>query len=419
MSDDRLRALEEENVALRRELAEARRRERELTEGFEAEVAVRTAEAEDAKAAAEAASQAKSQFLANMSHELRTPLNVVIGYAEMLLEDGDELGASVIDDLEKIQRAGRHLLGLINDILDLSKIEAGKMDLAWEPVDVDALVHEVTSVIEPLAAQNRNRFRYSGRDLGTTWADGTRIRQVLFNLLSNACKFTSDGEVQLSAARRINEGEREELIFAVADTGVGMDDETLAKLFRPFTQADASTTRRYGGTGLGLAISKRFCEMMGGSIHVRSVVGSGSSFTVRIPVRGRAPSRPALLMAQALEEGQGPRVLCVGGAPARRERLRRGLLDLGCQVGISAGAGEALGRLRRTSHDLVVLLDQPPSADRSGGREAFLEALGRIPRVKPVPVFVEGPLGVPSPPDVTILPVGDEALLAALSRWLR
>ncbi|MCB9601732.1 MAG: ATP-binding protein [Polyangiales bacterium] len=411
---ERERALEEEVARLQADLLAARERERELHESFEAEVQVRTSELGDAKEAAEAASRAKSRFLANMSHELRTPLNVIIGYAEMLMEDVADSGeAGMGEDLEKIQRAGKHLLGLIDDILDLSKIEAGKMDLHWEEVDIDALVGELSDTALALASRNRNRFRVAGKGLGHTWADATKLRQVLFNLLANACKFTSDGEVQIAAARRRID-DREELVFAVADTGVGMDEETVAKLFRPFMQADASSTRKYGGTGLGLAISKRFVEMMGGSIHVRSRTGEGSTFTVRLPVRLRAPSRPGLLIERALEEGRGRRVLFVGGNPVRRERLRRALLELGCRVGAAATSTEALGRIRRSAPDLVVVLDLPNGSDRT----SFVEALSVIPTPSRLDVFVDGAVAGPVPGGVVCLAGGDDALLSAVRRWL-
>jgi signal transduction histidine kinase len=411
---ERERELEREVEQLRAELRASAERERELHESFEAEVEARTAELGDAKEAAEAASRAKSRFLANMSHELRTPLNVIIGYAEMLMEDAEESGAEgTTEDLEKIQRAGKHLLGLIDDILDLSKIEAGKMDLNWEEVDVDALVAELGDTAVALAGRNRNRFRVVGKGLGRTWADATKLRQVLFNLLANACKFTSDGEVQIAVARR-RVDERDELVFAIADTGVGMDEETVTKLFRPFMQADASTTRKYGGTGLGLAISKRFVEMMGGYIHVRSKPGEGSTFTVRLPVRTRAPSRPGLLIERALEEGRGRRVLFVGGNPVRRERLRRALLELGCRVGAAATSTEALGRIRRAAPDLVVVLDLPANADRT----SFVEALAATPTPTRLDVFVDGAVAGPVPSGVVCLAGGDDALLSAVRRWL-
>jgi signal transduction histidine kinase len=226
------------------------------------------------------ASRAKSAFVANMSHELRTPLNAIIGYSEMLQEEAEDLEQKeFIPDLEKIQSAARHLLGLINAVLDLSKIEAGKMDLYLETFAVQPLVADVASVIGPLANKNGNALQVTcASDIGEMYADLTKVRQVLFNLLSNACKFTKNGTVFLRAERDLDW-----LTFKVADSGIGMTPEQMSKLFQPFTQADASTMRTYGGTGLGLALCRDFCEMMGGTVSVRSEPGHGSVFTIRLP----------------------------------------------------------------------------------------------------------------------------------------
>ncbi|MBF0395121.1 MAG: PAS domain-containing sensor histidine kinase, partial [Alphaproteobacteria bacterium] len=240
------------------------------------------AELQAAKEAAEAASQTKSAFLANMSHELRTPLNAIIGYAE-LLED-DVTGEEQTGDLKKIQGAGRHLLSLINEILDLSKIEAGRMDIHPEAFPIADLVSEVAVTIRPLVEKNGNRLQVDcAPDAGTMLSDQIRVRQVLFNLLSNAAKFTKDGAVVLVVAR-----EADGVLFSVRDTGIGMAPEQMRRLFKEFSQADSSTTRRYGGTGLGLAISKRFAELLGGDITVESRQGLGSTFTVRLPVAYRS-----------------------------------------------------------------------------------------------------------------------------------
>lgn len=252
--------------------------------------------------AAEAASTAKSVFLANMSHELRTPLNAIIGYSEMLQEEAEEMEyADLLCDLEKIHTAGKHLLALINDILDISKIEAGRMDLYLETFDIGALITEVAATAQPLVEKNSNVFRvYKLTELGTMYADVTKVRQVLLNILSNAAKFTKDGQISLTINRvkviethpnfeetLIQEPSvisvSEFIVFECVDTGIGMSPEQLELIFQPFTQADASTTRKYGGTGLGLAISQRFCEMMGGEIAVESQVGVGSTFTIKLP----------------------------------------------------------------------------------------------------------------------------------------
>ena len=228
------------------------------------------------------ASQHKSQFLANMSHELRTPLNAIIGVSEMLREDAEALKQDT-EPLDRVLGAGRHLLALINDILDLSKIEAGRMELQLEDFALAPLIDNVVKTIEPLAAKNENRVAVScDATIGRLHGDQMRLRQALLNLMSNANKFTERGTIAVDA-RQVQENDRGSITIAVADTGIGMTAEQMGKLFQEFSQADASTTRKYGGTGLGLAISKRFCQMMGGDITVESEVGRGSTFTIRLP----------------------------------------------------------------------------------------------------------------------------------------
>jgi signal transduction histidine kinase len=228
------------------------------------------------------ASQHKSQFLANMSHELRTPLNAIIGVTEMLREDAESLNQD-LEPLDRVLGAGRHLLALINDILDLSKIEAGRMELQLEDFALAPLIDNVVKTIEPLAAKNGNQVVvHCDAAIGTMHADQMRLRQALLNLMSNANKFTENGTVTIAAQQAQRLDGRDWITIAVADTGIGMTAEQMAKLFQEFSQADASTTRKYGGTGLGLAISKRFCQMMGGDITVESEPGKGSVFTVRL-----------------------------------------------------------------------------------------------------------------------------------------
>ena len=262
-------------VGVYTDITELKRREAEL-----AEMVVHLTVARDH---AMAATKTKSQFLANMSHELRTPLNAVIGITEMLEEDARDDGLDdYLEPLERISSAGKHLLQLINEILDLSKVEAGRIDLHVEDIDVAVLVCELATTIQPLADRNGNRLSvHCPSGIGAIRADLTRVRQVVLNLLSNACKFTEGGEVGLTVARHTIDG-KDSIEFAVADSGIGMTAEQQAKLFQEFTQVDSSTTRRYGGTGLGLAISRRLCRMMGGDIEVTSEPGVGSTFTARL-----------------------------------------------------------------------------------------------------------------------------------------
>jgi PAS domain S-box-containing protein len=251
-------------------------------------------ELQRARAAAEAASRSKSTFLANMSHELRTPLNAIIGYSELLLEEAAEgEGGDLSADLERINRAGRHLLGLISDILDISKIEAGRMDLHNERFFLKPLLDDVEAAVAHQVERNRNQLliRYGG-DPEELFADQVKVRQILINLLGNAAKFTEGGVVTLSVWRQGAPPADEAVVFEVSDTGIGMAPDQLEYLFQPFAQADQTTTRRYGGTGLGLAITWRFCQMMGGSIGVESSVGEGSTFTVRLPLGAATAAQP-------------------------------------------------------------------------------------------------------------------------------
>ena len=241
------------------------------------------------------ASRIKSAFLANMSHELRTPLNAIIGYCEILLEDAAESG-EVKADLRNIRGSADHLLAIISDILDLSKIEAGKMDLNLEEFAVVEVVDNVMTAVATQAEKNKNTIKLRcPRELGTIKTDRTKLHQILSNLLSNACKFTHDGKIELTVQLCIDQ-DRRWFEFAVVDTGIGITPETLERLFAPFTQADTSTTRKYGGTGLGLAISRHYARMLGGDIHVQSAPGEGSTFSLKLPVEADDPRKNGLLL---------------------------------------------------------------------------------------------------------------------------
>jgi signal transduction histidine kinase/ActR/RegA family two-component response regulator len=356
--------IQQRDTALRGANEELQTRTREL----EKEVSHRKQAQEEllkAKHVAEEASRAKSTFLANMSHELRTPLNAIIGYSEMLEEEArDSAHAENIQDLQKIQSAGKHLLSLINDVLDLSKIEAGKMTLHLESFDVAAMIEEIVNTLQPAAEKNKNTLRiHLDDEVGMMRADVTKVRQILFNLLSNACKFTDQGTITLDVQQREAEGQ-DWIRFQVTDTGIGIDPQQQANLFQEFAQADTSIARKYGGTGLGLAITHRFVRLMKGHISVESQPGRGSVFTVSLPAQAK-------MDAVDLVRGEGNRdhpdaspgmkgdretVLVIDDDSTVRDLMSRFLGRLGFNV-IAVRDGEEGLRLARQVHPIVITLD--------------------------------------------------------------
>jgi len=336
------------------------------------------------------ASKLKSQFLANMSHELRTPLNAIIGLTEMLHEDARDLKrAEELEPLERVLRAAHHLLELINDILDLSKIEAGRMDMHVEAFAIAPLVDDVISTISPVATKNGNEIIVRcPPDIGEMQADQTRIRQALLNLVSNANKFTEHGSVTVDVARVTGKGS-EEITMAVRDTGIGMSSEQIGRLFQEFVQADPSTTRKYGGTGLGLAISRRFCQMMGGEITVESQLGKGSTFTIRLPARIEA-IQPAPTMRRVRPERQsmkpvkGSLILVIDDDQTVCEVMARYLEREGFVVRTATGGREGL-QLAHELHPAAITLDiNMPDLDGW----TVLAALKGDPKLADIPVVL-------------------------------
>ncbi len=373
-----------------------------------------------ARRTAEEASSAKSQFLANMSHELRTPLNAIIGYSEMLEEEVAEIDhAELAPDLQKIRSAGRHLLALINDILDLSKIEAGKSELYLEEFDVAGMVQDVAMTIRPLVEKNGNVLRIEHGSVGRMRADLTKVRQMLLNLLSNACKFTEHGTVTL-AVTRVGSGSGEEIMFAVRDSGIGMTPAQLDRLFEAFSQAEASTSKKYGGTGLGLAITRRFAQLMGGDVTVASETGRGSTFTIRLPL-APAPSDAATLPGDMDGSGGAGTILVIDDNDEAREIVRRLLLTEGYRV-IEATGGEAgLALARQESPDAITLDVLMPGMDGW----AVLAALKADPSLAGIPVIMltmleDQHLGVAlGASEYVTKPIDRDHLRALLARYRR
>jgi PAS domain S-box-containing protein len=339
------------------------------------------------------ASEHKSQFLANMSHELRTPLNAIIGLTEMMTEHAARFGTDkALEPLRRVLRAGRHLLTLINDILDLSKIEAGKLELNVESVAIAPMIEDVAGTGRPLAEQNGNRLIVDcPADVGALQADPVRLRQTLLNLLSNACKFTKQGEVRLSVTR-IKEGGTAWLEFSVADSGIGMSPEQMEKLFQDFSQADSTTFRQFGGTGLGLAITRRLCRIMGGDVAMTSELGKGSTFTIRLPAAGAQaavpatqPAEPARAAAAMPHKGaNGKTIMVVDDDATARELISRHLLDAGFEVASAASGIEALKMVRELRPVAITLDVVMPELDGW----TVLSALKGDPDLASIPVVM-------------------------------
>lgn len=346
-------------------------------------------ELEQARELSEVANRTKSQFLANMSHELRTPLNAIIGYSEILQEDAADGGQEhFITDLKKIEGAGRHLLGLINDILDLSKVEAGKMEVFIEEVDIPSLLEEVGAIIRPLVAKSGNTLELRvAPEVGSIRTDRTKVKQCLLNVLSNASKFTQNGKLTLAIERT----DRATVQMTISDTGIGMSPEQLGRLFQAFSQADASTTKKFGGTGLGLAITRHFCRLLGGDISAASRVGEGSTFKIVISDQAAGPPRPAAsseLSAESApncnDDSMSITVLVVDDDAASRDLLTTSLRREGYRTVQARGGDEALELALKLRPDAITLDVLMPKTDGW----AVLSALKAHPELCDIPVIM-------------------------------
>ncbi len=402
LTDDRLRQFDsaamgkvaargDETGALARSFQtmahEVAAREQNLANAVEertAQLAASMAQAKQARSDAEDANSAKSQFLANMSHELRTPLNAIIGYSEMLREEAEDAEQpQFIGDIDKITSAGRHLLMLVNDILDLSRIEAGKVEIYLEPIDLNREVAEVASTVQPLMRKNGNQLIVQcAPNFGVMQSDLTKLRQVLFNLLSNAAKFTDHGDVRLIVDR---DPEHAQMVrFQVIDSGIGMSAEQLSRMFQTFSQADASTTRKYGGSGLGLAISKHFCRMLGGDISVQSEQGKGSVFTVLLPLQTKGATSEVAATAYPEISPNAKTILVIDDDPTVHDLMQRLLSASGYQVLLANSGIKGLEMARTQQPDVITLDVMMPVMDGW----SVLSALKADPLTSEIPVVM-------------------------------
>jgi signal transduction histidine kinase/CheY-like chemotaxis protein len=404
-------------------------RERKLMESL---LAHNVKIADEARERAEDANRTKSEFLANMSHELRTPLNAIIGYSEILEEDAIDCGQDfLVDDIKKIRNAGKHLLSLINDVLDLAKIESGKIDLYLESFDISKLVKDVVDTIQPTCEKNKNKLIVNCPDnAGLMRSDFTKVRQSLFNLLSNASKFTKDGEVRLDIVQDVTQtktGETQKSIhFVVKDTGIGMKPEHCKKLFQAFSQADSSTTRKYGGTGLGLAITQNFVAMMGGEVVVESEYGVGSTFTLKLPqIARQVPTKAeefddSTISAILFNPMQTKTVLVIDDNHHDRKFLHRYLSGEGYNVVMAVNGKQGLQMAKEIVPDMITLDVMMPEMD---GWETLV-ALKNDPFLVNIPVVMSSiiedrhlaqTLGAV---DYLPKPVGKDRLLKVVDKYI-